>query len=256
MGIRRPFSVGDGFVAPETPEGGLYALINGTGEYYSAGFEGATQKHPAPLAGGQRIFLGTGGLTADVSTGYNVITGTGVSQTAAGLEVTLNTGNPEVIIDLPVFGAGVFWCTMVELALTSATPGTGALAGLQLDSNDISYLLGQSAYFNGTTWVAQLDRNGTLGFGSDTTTIGAIEYVASESQAASASLRRLAASIGEVGGFTTGSMFQGTITAETLATPTTWDLRLRAKWVSGSDLAVVFKSISVKGAPLQVSTVP
>lgn len=259
MGIRRPFSVGDGFVAPETPEGGLYALIDGTGKYYSAGWEGETQKHPLALTGGQRIFLGTGGLQADATSGYNVITGTGVSQTADGLVVTLNVGNPEVIIDLPVFGAGVFWEAYLEVDIVNATPADDNRVGIRYDSNSASYVSGVYALFYAAgpnTWNGALDLNGTDFFGANGVSLANVDCVRCESFSGTSDVRKLNASIGLAGEYNGKSSFAGNLGGETITAPTTWDLSLRAMWFAGSsDLVVTFKAITVVEGPLSPSTV-
>lgn len=262
MGIKRPFSVGDGFVAPETPEGGLYALVDGTGKYYSAGFEGATQKHPLPLTGGQRIFLGTGGLTADASSGYNVITGTGVSQTADGLEVTLSASNTEVIIDLPVFGEVVPESFLLELTIAGASPGDGNYVGWRMDSNLIPYEFSLRAESNGSAWVSNIDRAGsgfpssqTVAFGS----VSSIEYICGHiyPNESTLTVREAVCSLGAVGSIlpVATSAVSVTSTSEDISVPTTFDMAIAAKWVSGSDLVLTLKYVSMSG-DIVLTTVP
>ncbi len=261
MGIRRPFSVADGYVEPTTPEGGLYALIDGNGEYYSAGFQGATQKHPLPLTGGQRISLATGGLPDDATSGYNVITGTGVSQTSNGLEVTLNAGNPDVIIDLPVYGEVVFDSLITEVGIVCAAPGSGTYVGARLDSNNTTGTFSFLAHSDGVDWRGIIKRTSTfLGRGTSAVTlanVGDIDHVyGAFCWAFNATFRSGVTQLGEayaLNPLSTGGNIN--VSYENTSIPSTWDAALEAHWVSGPDLVVVFKSVATNGPP-QLSTEP
>lgn len=250
MGIRRAFSVGDGFVAPETPEGGLYALIDGNGEYYSAGFEGPSQKHPLPVTGAQRIFLGTGGPPSDASVGYNVITGSGVTQTAAGLVGTVSSGVPEVIIDFPFMGSPVFSEVTIELACVCASPGSGTFIGPQIDSNSSSGQYGFYLSSNGTNWAAEVERTGVAGArGTTTIAFGAlstVDYISGQTRVVSPTVRAGSMMIGEDYTLLGLSSSAGqSITMEDISIPTTWGVRVRIFYGgSGSDLAYTIKSIA------------
>jgi len=257
MPIKRAISTAAGYSAPTVPTGQLGALVDGNGAYYSAFFQGATQSHPLPLTGGQRIFLGSAGLQESASVGWNVLTGTGVAQTADGLEVTLNAGNPDVIIDLPVYGSTLLWNALTELDLVCASPGDGTYAGLSMDKTSSVYLLGAYVRAASGTWYATNDYDGTP-LSSTAGNVAATfwEYVqgTSDSHTNVTTARVRAATAGEMGVLRPASVItsSGGVAADTTDT---WDLRLQAHWASGDDLVVRWKSVAMTELPMQMTTV-
>lgn len=256
MGIKRAMSVATGYGALNVPEGQIGALIGADGAYSSVFLGGATQQHPLPLTGGQRIDLGL--LPDSATIGYNVLTGTGVVQSAAGLTVTLNASNPEVVIDLPVFGATHLWSAYAEITAVCAAPGSGAFVALRADSNSISAVYDMGIEYS-TDWKGYLNRVGSAFRGTDIVAAAALNtlnFIGFSSETGTVT-RLWEAWSGTAGEWVTllNSLGRTVTTGETLGS-TDWDLALHAKWVSGDDLVVTFASVAVQDAPLQISTVP
>ena len=240
----------------------LWVIKDSNGAVVSAGFQGITQKHPLPLTGGQRISLATGGIPDSPVNGYNVLTGTGVVQTANGLEVTLNAGNPEVIIDLPILGSKWWVDLMTEVSAVCAAPGAGAYFGLSMDSNAFSRSWGPASHSNGTNWGAAsvIDGNVTRK-GTSIVALGSLSSIGWVSNRMSRSFDNINQrdqnfNIGVLGLQAPLSTGQQALTGFELVsgTPSTADLHLIAKWASGDDLVVTWKSvISISGSLAQTS---
>ena len=248
MGIHRPYGVGAGYTEITVPEGNVGALLDANGQVYSAFFEGQTQSHPLQITGGQRIDLSI--LPADPVTGWNLLTGV-ATQTANGIEATLNAGNPDVIVDLPIFGVKNWHAVCTEISMTCANPGDGTRAGFSKDATNLFgvylqaltgswYSVASFDTFDTPISLAAVPSLAGVGFVAD---LNAPRVDAPTTYAHTVYAGALGTDIGQSSAARNGNA----------TTPLA--LRLQARWSSGDDLSVIWPAISVVEHPLQFSMV-
>jgi len=255
--IKKPFVRSTGAAVPDVPVGRPFAMLDRDNKIYAAGYQGATQKHPAsnPMMSGYRIDLSNNGpFSEDATDGYVQTTGT-TAQTSDGLVSTLNAGNLLTEVDLPGIGTITAPSMIhVELGIDCPTPGAGNGAGFRVAHQVAAFVFDIQCQADATEWHVADNSNGagwvlgTVGvfpYGS----ISTLNYVEigwvnnwsiTLGQNYSSSMGRIATlnkTDTKGGGFSSSGYPN--------ATPPPFDLVLRAQWVSGTDLVVTWKSVTI-----------
>jgi len=247
-------------VIPTVPTRLPWAMHNADGSVSQVGFEGTTQKHPKPYAGGYKIDLGLNGpFREDPADGYIQTLGN-TSQTAAGLVQTLNAGQTNTTIDLPGMGpVFAFSKILLGLGIVNAAPAPGNnRVGLQLSNNRVAYTV-DTAVFRSGDWKAGQSINGggwtaagSAG-GVAIADVGDIDYIVLDltSGLSSAFAQSYSISIGEEGNLVPFQAYGSTFSTLFIRNdiPDTYDLTLRAFFAGGSDFIVTYKYLMIFPQP-------